>query len=77
MLKPLFHKYLRSVFLHRGWNESNYAVLSEDGSETVFVIKDSTAIRQTVETGYSNDFYFEIISGLSPGDQVVVVGQNV
>ncbi len=53
-----------------------HAVLSEDGSETVFVIKDSTAIRQTVETGYSNDFYFEIISGLSAGDQVVVVGQN-
>ena len=53
-----------------------HAVLSEDGSETVFVIKDSTAIRQVVETGYSNDLYFEIISGLSPGDQVVVVGQN-
>jgi len=53
-----------------------HAVLSEDGSETVFVIKDSTAIRQIVETGYSNDRYFEIISGLSPGDQVVVVGQN-
>ncbi len=53
-----------------------HAVLSEDGNETVFVIKDSTAIRQIVETGYSNDRYFEIISGLSPGDQVVVVGQN-
>ncbi len=53
-----------------------HAILSEDGSETVFVIKDSTAIRQVVETGYSNDLYFEIISGLSPGDQVVVVGQN-
>ncbi len=53
-----------------------HAVLSEDGTETVFVIKDSMAIRHTVRTGYSNDHYFEILSGLSSGDQVVVVGQN-
>ncbi len=52
------------------------AVLSEDGDEVVFTVKDSLAIKKVVKTGYTSEALVEIVEGLSLGDQVVVVGQN-
>jgi len=31
-------------------------------------------VKQPVETGFSNDFYTQILTGINPGDQVVVAG---
>lgn len=52
------------------------AVLTQDGEEMVFTIRDSLAVRQSVKTGYANERYYEIVEGLQSGDKVVVVGQN-
>ncbi|MFA6688967.1 MAG: efflux RND transporter periplasmic adaptor subunit [Sphaerochaetaceae bacterium] len=40
----------------------------------VYVVKEGTAKRQIVTTGSSNDTQTVILSGLSEGDQVIVVG---
>lgn len=53
-----------------------HAVLSEDGSDMVFCIQDSIAVRHNVSTGYSDENFVEILQGLNMGDKVVVVGQN-
>jgi RND family efflux transporter MFP subunit len=53
------------------------AVINSYGSWFVFVVDESsTARRRNVETGLENEDYFEIVSGLEPGEQVVVAGQN-
>ncbi|MFQ5824894.1 MAG: efflux RND transporter periplasmic adaptor subunit, partial [bacterium] len=52
------------------------ALLSEDGSEVVFTIQDSLALKKIVKTGYTSESLVEILHGLSLGEQVVVVGQN-
>lgn len=52
------------------------AVLSEDGSEVVFTIQDSVAIKKQVKTGYESEAMVEIMEGLSLGEKIVVVGQS-
>lgn len=52
------------------------AVLAEDEEESVFIVQDSVAIRKHVKTGFTSETMVEILSGLSLGEQVVVVGQN-
>ncbi|NIR47513.1 efflux RND transporter periplasmic adaptor subunit [candidate division KSB1 bacterium] len=52
------------------------AVISEDGTDLVYSIEDSIAVKKAVKTGYSSDTRIEILDGLSSGEQVVVVGQN-
>lgn len=52
------------------------AVLSEDGINSVFLIKDKLAFRKTVKTGYTNGDSIEILEGLSPADTVVTIGQS-
>ncbi len=52
------------------------AVISEDADSSVFVIKDSVAKRATVQTGYVNSHFIEVISGVDENDQIVTTGQT-
>ena len=52
------------------------AILAEDDESAVYVVRDSLAYRQVVETGYSNDAHMEIISGIEAGDVIITTGQN-
>lgn len=52
------------------------ALMTEDGSNSVYVINDQLVFPRPVETGYANGTFIEILEGLSDGDQVVTIGQN-
>jgi membrane fusion protein (multidrug efflux system) len=52
------------------------AVIAEDRESCVFVVRDSTAYRQTVETGYVNSSHIEVLSGVDEGDTVVTIGKG-
>jgi len=52
------------------------ALLDGDGPPRVFVATDGTAQERIVELGLSNGGYVEVLSGVDPGDQVVVIGQG-
>jgi len=51
------------------------AIMSEDRESAVYVVRDSTAFRQVVETGYVNTTHVEVIAGLKTGDMVVTTGK--
>lgn len=50
------------------------AILAEDNVNTVFVVRDNVAYRQTVETGFTSGSHVEVVAGLNPGDVVVTAG---
>lgn len=53
------------------------ALLTEDKRHSVFVIDDEgRAQRRTVETGIRDGGRIEILSGLEPGERIVVLGQS-
>lgn len=52
------------------------AIIAEDRESCVFVVRDSTAYRQTVQTGYVNSSHIEILSGVDEGDTVVTIGKG-
>ncbi len=52
------------------------AVITEDQTQSVFVIKDSLVYKREVKTGYVNGKNIEIIDGLTDGDIVVTIGQG-
>jgi membrane fusion protein (multidrug efflux system) len=52
------------------------AVIEEDGMSSVYVIKNSMAYRQNINTGYSNGDNIEVLEGLAPSDTVVTIGQS-
>ncbi len=52
------------------------AVISEDENQSVFVIKDSTAYRKIIKTGYVNGQNIEVIEGLEEGEIIVTTGQG-
>lgn len=52
------------------------AILWREGKPVVFVLRDNLARMQAVETGYHNDAWTEILSGLSENDPVVIEGQT-
>jgi HlyD family secretion protein len=45
-------------------------------TEGVFVVKDGKAVFQPIKLGIAGDKYFEVISGLEPGDQVITGPYN-
>lgn len=51
------------------------AVMSEDFSNNVFVIRDSLAFKRSIQTGYTNGSNIEVIEGLNDGEVVVTIGQ--
>jgi membrane fusion protein (multidrug efflux system) len=52
------------------------AIIAEDRESCVFVVRDSTAYRRTVETGFVNSSHIEVLSGVSDGDTVVTIGKG-
>jgi HlyD family secretion protein len=48
------------------------AVNFDNGEHFVFIVKDGAAFRRTVRIGIASADKYELISGASPGDQVVV-----
>lgn len=52
------------------------AVLAEDDESAVYLVRDSMAFRQVVETGYSDDASIEILNGLDAGAVIIITGQS-
>ena len=52
------------------------AIVGAAGSQSVFVVQDGRAVRRTVETGLTSEGHVEILSGLQPGEAIIVVGSN-
>lgn len=52
------------------------AVVTDRGEQVVYVAADSTAERRVVEVGFQDDDNAEIISGVEPGQPVIVKGQR-
>lgn len=50
----------------------NNAVYKDSSGSYVYLLQDGIRVRQTVTTGYKNDVYTEIVTGLEEGDQVYV-----
>ena len=48
------------------------AVLQKDNHSIVFLVKDGRLVEKEVKTGIGDEEYVEIISGLSPGEEVVI-----
>jgi len=51
-----------------------YAVLEEGSRRFVYVIEDGVARKREVMTGRSTPSYYEVLSGLSEGEQVAITG---
>ncbi len=56
---------------------SKSAVMHEGNGYYVMVVEEDQAKKMNVEVGTSSDDYFEIISGLSVGDQLIVRGHDM
>jgi membrane fusion protein (multidrug efflux system) len=52
------------------------ALVTDRGEQVLYVAADSTAERRSVEVGFEDDNFAEIISGVSPDEPVVVKGQR-
>lgn len=52
------------------------AVMSEDGDNSVYVIRDEMVYRRNIRTGYINGSNIEVLEGLSESDMVVTIGQS-
>lgn len=53
------------------------AILFRDGRSIVFVAQDGKAAAKPVETGWQNDGWTEVLSGLDEGASVIVEGQTL
>jgi RND family efflux transporter MFP subunit len=54
-----------------------YSLITRGGRTGVFVANQDTARFVPVETGFQDGWKIQVVSGLSPGDQVVVVGHRI
>ena len=52
------------------------AVIYEENEPIVFTIADGRAQKVKVETGLEDPEYFEATENLSPGDQIITIGQH-
>ena len=52
------------------------AILTANGSQYVYIVEDGAAKSVAVTTGLTGDGVTEVLSGLSSGEQLVVVGQQ-
>jgi membrane fusion protein (multidrug efflux system) len=52
------------------------AVVYEGGDRFVFVVRDGKAARIRLQAGYEEGEFIEALTGITPGDPVVVLGQN-
>lgn len=52
------------------------AVLAEDDESAVYVVRDSMAFRLPVMTGYTDERFVEVVSGVDAGEIIITTGQN-
>ncbi len=52
------------------------ALVMDRGEQVLYVAADSTAERRSVEVGFEDENFAEIISGISPDESIVVRGQR-
>ncbi len=52
------------------------SIVYDDGHPHVFVVQDSTARKVQLDVGFEDTENLEVLSGVSHGDSIVVVGQN-
>ncbi|HEX7118275.1 MAG TPA: efflux RND transporter periplasmic adaptor subunit [Longimicrobiales bacterium] len=52
------------------------AIIGDASAPAVFVVRNGTALRRTVETGLTSEGRVEIVDGLEPGEVVVVAGNH-
>ena len=52
------------------------AVLTQSNETVVYLVNNGQAYRQPVQTGLDNGITIEITAGITPGDEVIVTGQN-
>ncbi len=69
-LQIIYDTHLNSLLIDKN------AVITEDAISSVFVIRDSRAIKQNIKVGFINDISIEVLSGLKDGDVIVTTGQN-
>lgn len=50
------------------------SILKTDGASYVFLLKDNAAVRTPIETGAQNETHVEVLSGISPKDEVINSG---
>jgi membrane fusion protein (multidrug efflux system) len=55
---------------------NNHALFSEEGINKVYVVRNDSAFSRTVELGPSDGQITQVVSGLSEGDEIVVVGKS-
>jgi RND family efflux transporter MFP subunit len=60
----------------RGLGVPTASVLMRAGRQIVFVVRDGKAVQREVTTGWQNDAWSEILTGLEAGAQVVSEGQT-
>jgi membrane fusion protein (multidrug efflux system) len=53
-----------------------YSLISYDNGHIVYVAKDGTSQMRQVETGMQEGWQIEITKGLSPGEEIIVVGHR-
>jgi membrane fusion protein (multidrug efflux system) len=52
------------------------AIVYDDEQPHVFVVEDGTATRRRIDLGYQDETRAEVSAGLTPGEEIVVVGQS-
>ena len=52
------------------------SILTRNGKPIAFVVQDGKAVAREVQTGFQNDAWTEILSGLAAGESVVTEGQT-
>ena len=62
--------YPQSIFIPRD------AVQNSHGQNIVWLNRDNAAVAVTVQTGESDDQNMQILSGLNPGDEIIIKGQS-
>lgn len=53
-----------------------YTIIAVNDAQTVYVVSDQTARARAIATGIQDGWMIEVIAGLDPGDEVIVVGHR-
>ncbi|MGC9361883.1 MAG: efflux RND transporter periplasmic adaptor subunit [Candidatus Syntrophosphaera sp.] len=52
-------------------------IITRQDEKSVWIAQDGRAVRRPIETGLDNQLQFEVVSGLEPGDSLIVEGLNL
>jgi len=72
--------FARVEIVKRTWRDTVavplFSVISQGEDRSVFVVEESVAHRRPVVTGILEDWRIQLVKGVKPGDQVVIVGHR-